>query len=267
MTGSARQAVREVRSSPVARGIARAGYAATGIVHLLVGVIGLVVAFGGEAESDQSGALRAIAAVPLGFAAVWVLAGALWALGLWHASSAFLVRGHDARSRWGVRLSESGQALAFLALGTIAAAIALGARPDGDQTAQDTSRGILSLPAGALLLGAVGLGIGVAGVVFAGIGITRGFRKRVAVPAGAGGRALTVLGVVGYVAKGTALVIVGILLVVAAVTVDADAAGGIDGALDALRAMAFGPALVALISAGFIAYGLFCIARARFARL
>jgi len=48
---------------------------------------------------------------------------------------------------------------------------------------------------------------------------------------------------------------------------DADAAGALDGALSALLGVAYGPLLVGAIGVGFIAYGLFCLFRARYAQL
>ncbi len=260
-------ALREAREQPAARGVARAGYAANGVVHALMGAIVLAVAAGDDAESDHSGAFRAIAEAPLGFVLLWVLAASLATLGLWHGSTAVLVLGKDRAATWGMRLSEAGQAVAFLVLGVLSASVALGARPRGEQTAREASRGVLALPAGPWLLGAVGLAVGIAGVSFIAIGVRRGFRKVMTIPDGALGRAVTVLGVVGYTAKGLALVVTGVLLVVAAVAVDPDAAGGLDGGVRALRAMPFGPVLVGLVGAGLVAYGIFCGARTRYARL
>jgi hypothetical protein len=264
---SATAVLRDARSQPVARMLARAGYAATGIVHALMGAIVLAVAAGGDGESDHAGAFRAIAEVPLGFALLWILAVTLLVLGLWHASSAVLARRDTRAATWGRRVSEGGQAIAFLALGAVSASVALGARPYGERTAQDASRGLLALPAGPWLLGAVGLGVGIAGITFVSIGVRRGFRKVMTIPHGPVGRSVTALGVIGYVAKGAALIVVGILLAVAAVTVDAEAAGGLDGAVHALRRMTFGPLLVGLVGVGLIAYGIFCGARTRYARL
>lgn len=86
-------------------------------------------------------------------------------------------------------------------------------------------------------------------------------------PDGSLGAVVTVLGMVGYVAKGIALVVVGVLLVVAAWQVDPNAAGGLDGAIDALLALPLGPWIVGLVGAGLIVYGAFLCVRARFARM
>ena len=50
-------------------------------------------------------------------------------------------------------------------------------------------------------------------------------------------------------------------------TVDPAAAGGLDGAIDALLGVVGGPFLVGFVGAGFVAYGVFCFFRARYAKL
>lgn len=272
MTDEVKAAARGAESSTTLRVLARAGIAANGLVHVLIGAIVLVVAFGGQGESDQAGAFKAIAGAPLGFAALWILTIALWALAVWHVVEGILARDRDGDAKgfakkWGVRVSEWGQAVVFAALGALSAAVALGARPDGDDTAEGTSRGILSLPGGPFVLGAVGLGVGIGGVVFVVMGVRRSFRDKMSIPSTPIGRSVEILGAVGFVAKGVALIVVGILLLVAAVKVDPDAAGGLDGAIRALLALPYGPILAGIVGCGLIAYGVFCFFRARYARL
>jgi hypothetical protein len=69
------------------------------------------------------------------------------------------------------------------------------------------------------------------------------------------------------VAKGIALFVVGVLFVVAAVTADPEKASGLDGALKSLIDLPFGKVILVAVGVGLIAYGLFCGARARWARL
>ncbi len=87
-----KRVAREAEQNAPFRAMARAGYAANGIVHILIGAIALVVAFGGDGATDQSGALMAVAAVPLGFVLLWFIAIALCALGLWQVMEGILVR-------------------------------------------------------------------------------------------------------------------------------------------------------------------------------
>lgn len=263
---------RKAQSSKGFRISARAGYVANGVVHAIVGIIVLVVAFGGDGESDQAGAFKAIAAAPAGFVALWVVAGALWALGLYHLAEGLLTyrRAPDAKGvaqKWGRRAAEWGQALVFIALGFVSAAVALGAKPDAEQTTKDVSRGILSIPGGPLMLGVIGLAIGAGGVAFVVMGVLRSFENKIDVPDGTMGTFVTVLGIVGFVAKGIALVIVGVLLLVAAVRIEPQTASGLDGAIEALLALPLGPLLAGLVGVGLLAYALFCVFRARYARL
>ena len=281
MADAARSAARRVEASPLVRALARGGYAASGAVHVLIGLLVLTLAFGVSGEADQSGALRAIAGAPLGLAVLWIIAVLLWALALYHLIEAFVLRGGGATEKtaalktalttalttWGRRISEAGQAVVFAALGAVAASVALGARTEGNRSAEDASRGVLALPGGDIVLGLVGLGVAAGGVAFVVMGVMRSFEKKMSIPKDGVGPFVTTLGVVGYIAKGVALAIVGVLLVVAAVTSDASQAGGLDDAFDTLRGLFLGPLLVALVGVGFIAYGLFLFFRARYARL
>jgi hypothetical protein len=267
-----KRAAREVQSHRPFRWAARAGYAANGVVHILIGVLAVVVAFGGDGDTDQSGALMAIAAAPLGFVVLWALAVTLCALGLWHALEGILVRKHtdDApggAKKWGARIGEWGQAVIFIGLGLISAAVAMGGRVDAENAAEDASRGVLQVPGGSIALGLAGIGIGIGGIVFVVMGVKRSFRNKVDIPEQGIGRGVAGLGVIGFVAKGIALLIIGVLLVIAAVTTDADVAGALDGALRALLSLAYGPWLVGAVGVGLIAYGIFCLFRAPYARL
>nr|WP_198426162.1 DUF1206 domain-containing protein [Microbacterium ureisolvens] len=252
--------------------MARAGYVANGIIHALIGIIVLVIASGGRGEGDQAGAMKAVAGAPAGFVVLWLIAIGLWALGVWHAAEGLLARDRSgdtkgAARKWGRRLAEWGQALVFVLLGFISAAVAIGARPDAEQTAEDASRSLLQLPGGPILLALIGVGIGIGGVAFIVMGVLRSFRNRIETPDGKLGRAVVVLGIVGFVAKGVALTIIGVLLMVAAIGDDADTAGGLDGAVDALLDLPLGPALAWIVGVGFLAYAVFTVARARFARM
>jgi len=271
MGTSADDAAREATSTPAVRVAARLGYVANGVLHLILGAIITAVAFGSNADSDQSGAFKAIASAPLGFIALWALAGGLWALGAWYVLDGFLQRDRPgakgSAKKWGRRASLWARAGVYLAIGGIAASVALGARPNGDQSTEEASRGVLSLPGGAFLLGAGGIAIGAVGIGFIVIGVRRGFRKKVDLPAGAWGRTVVGIGVVGYIAKGVSLATVGVLVLVAAIQVDADAAGGLDAAIQTLVGLPYGPILVVAVGFGFLAYGVFCVLRGWYARL
>ncbi|MGP3535277.1 DUF1206 domain-containing protein [Microbacterium sp. RD1] len=267
MADEVRSVARSAEHSPLLRALARAGYVANALVHALVGVVILVASLGGGGEADQTGAFRAVAAAPWGFVLLWAIAIGLLALALWHVAAAIGARRADRAKRLGILVAEIGQASAFAVIGVVAAAVAIGARPSAEQTAEDASRGILTVPGGAVLLGAAGIGVAVAGIVFVVMGVRRSFRNKVDFPESGWGHALSAVGVVGFVAKGVALGIIGVLLVIAAVRVDPDTAGGLDGAVEALLRLPYGPLLGAAVGVGFLFYAVFTVFRARFARL
>lgn len=264
---SPRSAARRAERSPVFRGVARAGFVANGVLHVLLGALILFVAFGsGSAQTDQGGAFEAVAQAPGGTALLWVLTIALWALGLWHGVQAFLADG-EGTDRAKAIVKHAAQAVTFLAVGAIGAAVAMGGSGGGNQGAQQASGGILAMPGGPILLGLGGLVVLGIGVGFVVIGVTRGFRKKLTLTSGGVEKGIVAIGTVGYIAKGVALGAIGVLLVVAAVRVDPSAAGGLDAALKALMAMPAGPVLGVVIGAGFIAYGVFEATRAKFGTL
>lgn len=261
-------AARAVERQPVARALARGGYVANGVVHLLIGSLIVAVAFGGERDADQTGAFRAVAELPLGFVALWAAAALLTALGLWHLAEGMLAsRRRRGAAVWGLRVSEWGQALVFLFFGGLSAAVALGARPHADEAARDVSRGILAVPGGVFAIVLVGVGVAIAGVVFVVMGVRRSFRSKMTIPDGAVGRVVEGLGVAGFIAKGVALGSLGGVLIVAAVRSRADEAGSLDAAIRALLDLSFGREIVVVVGAGLLAYGVFTVCRARYADL
>ena len=260
----ARRAAAATRRHPLVQALARAGFAANGVVHALIGVLVVAISAGGRGEADQVGALRAVAAVPWGAVLVWAIAVGLWGLALWHLAAGATSRGDG---RWGRRASEWSQGVVFAAVGTLAASIALGAAPDADGSARVASRGILAMTGGPFVLVAVGVGIAVAGVVFVVMGVRRSFEKRMSIPRSAAGAVARALGIAGFIAKGTTLGILGVLLIVAAVHTDAARAGGLDSAVDGLLTLPAGRAIATALGVGLMAYGVFCGFRARYARL
>lgn len=266
MTDAARDVARAAEQSPVMQALARGGYAANGVIHVLLGAIMIIIALGGRGDPDQAGALATVTDAPAGLALLWALAVLLGALALWHALQTVLVRGRDLRA-WGRRVSPAAQSVVYIVLCGIAVTVALGARPDSDESAKEASRGLLATPGGVFVLAAAGLGIAIAGICFASIGIRRSFDKVVRIPGGAAGTTLTVAAVVGYIGKGVAIGIVGVLLLVAAFRQEARAAGGLDAAVHALLEQPFGPVLVFLVGLGLVSYALFSFLRVRYAKL
>ena len=61
-----KDAARRANRDPKVRGFGRAGLIANGVIHVLIGGIGIGVAWGSKASADQSGALRTVSDIPGG---------------------------------------------------------------------------------------------------------------------------------------------------------------------------------------------------------
>lgn len=267
MSDEVESAARSASRSRPFQIVARLGYAVNGLLHILIGSIAIGIARGAGGEADASGALSGLAATPGGVFVLWSIVVGLAALGLWQVAEAILVPSPDPKRKWGHRAIELGKAAAYLAVAGTALVFAMGGSSDSGGDARQFTAALLAAPGGIVVLALVGLGICVIGGFFVMKGVTRKFADDLTIPSGTVGRVVVGLGIVGYVAKGIALGVVGILFLVATFTVDASGSTGLDGALKALIELPFGPAILVLVAAGLIAYGLYSFVRARRARL
>jgi len=264
--GSARKAA---RSRPVQAG-ARIGIAAYGITHVLVAWLALQIAFGGSGEqANQSGAFQTIAQQPLGRLLLWVLVAGFVAVALWRLGqviSGFAYES-DRTRKLRKRVESGGKAVIFAVLAVLAARTAAG-NGGGGGGGRGATAGLLGMPGGQLIVGAVGIGILVVGVVTIVNGVRQRFRGDMALPSDRAARAVALrTGQVGFVAKGVAIGLIGALVVVAAVRFRPEEASGLDVALRTLAGQPFGPYLLAAVALGLLAYGIFCFFDARYHRV
>lgn len=235
----------------------------SGLLHILIGWIAIHLALTASSEeggsADQEGALAQLGEAPWGAAVLWFSVIALVALAAWQATEA--VAGGDGA---GARVKAAAKAVVYLAVGVLAWQVAQGGGSgSGSQTGELMSSG----------LGRVA--VAVAGLVVVGVGgyhVYKGVTKKFTEDlqggtAGTIGRGVVAVGVAGYAAKGVALIIVGVLFVVGAVQADPEKASGLDVALRTLAELPFGKVLLAVVALGFVAYGIYSFARARFARM
>lgn len=265
MSGNPKGAASRARNSTPLRVGARIGFAAGGVINAIVGVLAVSIAVGGgdAGQASQQGALQQLASAPFGSALLWILGLGLIVLGLWYLASGILATGSDTKELWAHRLKDLGKGVAYAVLGVLAVRIPLGA---GGGSGGSPGGGIATLPGGIALLVVIGLGIIGVGVY----SVVKGLRKKFlddVTPPGRMKRPVEVTGVLGYVARGVALGVLGIVWVVAAVTSDPEEAGGLDAALRTLSELPGGALILGAVGLGFIAYGVYSILRARFARL
>jgi hypothetical protein len=267
MTTAVKGAARSAENNPVVKALARVGNVAVGVVHILIGGIGISLAFGARGEADQSGAFQQLMKTPGGVFILWVVVIGLFALGLWQILQTVLVPGADPKRKWARRLKEGSKAVVYFALAWLGIVIAGGGSANSNSSNTSTSAKILAAPGGVFLLILIGIGIVAIGVYYVVRGVRKSFARDIDTPSGPAGDATITLGMVGYIAKGIALGIVGVLVVIAAATSNPQKASGLDGALVTLRQLPFGPVILFAVSLGLIAYGVYYCVRAFVARL
>jgi hypothetical protein len=264
---TARQASR-VADDPRVERLARIGFVVYGLVHLVLAWLALQIAWGsGGDEASTSGAVETLAQQPLGLVLVWAVAVGMALLALWQLSEAVL-GGHvgDDKHRAASRAKAAAKAVTYGVISGVAVRVAVGSGGGGGE--EEAASTLMDLPGGRFLVGAVGLGTLVVGAYHVKKGIGKDFLDDLEGGATAGRKGTVVerLGQVGYVAKGVALGVVGVLFLVAAWEHDEEAAGGLDAALRTLKEQPFGPWLLTLVGLGIGAYGVYCFARARYER-
>ncbi|QAV69267.1 DUF1206 domain-containing protein [Salinibacterium sp. UTAS2018] len=265
---SASQAARTAHNSTALRVLARLGFAVNGLVHLLIGALAIGIATGGgDTDADQSGAFKQLASTPGGVFLLWAVVIGMFALGLWLVISAFLMQPEDSKRKWAKLGAEVAKGITYFALGSTALKFALGGSSSSSDSTSSVSADLMANPVGVGVLVVAGLVVVGVGGYFVFKGVTQKFTEDVSVPGGTMRKAVLGLGTAGYIAKGIAIGVAGILVVAAAFTHDPEKSSGLDAALTSLTALPYGMVVLLVIAVGLIAYGVYCFVRARFARL
>ena len=261
-TNDVKQAAARAGDHPVLENAARLGYATSGVLHLLIGWLGLQVAWGGGSGSsaDQSGALQTLSGNAVGKVLLWVFVIGFLGLALWQLTEVIVGRGQASD-----RVKAAAKLVVYLVLSFAAFSYARsGEGTSSSQQSVDLTANLRSKPFGRILVGAVGLTV--IGVAI--YHVYKGAKKRFLQDLREHpGRWVVRAGVFGYIAKGFALGVVGVLFVLAAVRSKPDEATGLDGALHTLRDAPAGQILLTLVALGFASYAVYSFARAKYARV
>ncbi|KGI67720.1 DUF1206 domain-containing protein [Mycolicibacterium rufum] len=250
---------------------ARAGFAASGVLHLLVAYIIAQLAFtGAGGNADQSGALATLAGQTGGKIVLWVAAVGLVALGLWRIAEA--VMGAKPKERSGQRGDnpawKRGKSLALavvnFAIALSAARFAMGSGQSSSQQNSGMSAQLMQSGWGKVVLIAIGLGVIAVGGYHVYKGASQKFLDELTV---SGGRWITATGVAGYVAKGLVLAGAGLLVIIATLQADPSKASGLDAAVKTLGQAPFGKFLLILAALGIAAFGAYSFVRSKYNRM
>lgn len=251
--------------------LARAGFAASGVLHLLVGFIIAKLAFvGGGGNADQSGALATLASQTGGTVILWAAAVGLVALGLWRIAEAVIgAKPGENSGRAGdnpawKRAKSVGLAVVNIAIALSAARYAIGSGQSSAQQNAGLSAQLMQSGWGKALLIAVGVGVAAVGAYHVYKGVSEKFLDDLRV---SGGTAVTAVGVAGYAAKGLVLAGAGLLVVIATLQADPAKATGLDAAVKTLGQAPFGKLLLIAAALGIAAFGVYSFVRSRCGRM
>ncbi|HSI35756.1 MAG TPA: DUF1206 domain-containing protein [Tepidisphaeraceae bacterium] len=259
-------------AAPVIQWLARAGYAAKGVVYCLVGLLAVLAALGERhgQTTGQKGAISKLFEQPGGVLLVSVLAVGLAGYALW-----LLVRGifdpeHKGR-KWKGLAQRAGMIVrglvhVVLVVAAIGMVTGRGGHGDGENNVQRWTAQLMDLPFGRWL--AMGAGLGVIG--YAIWQLVRAWRIKLdkmldlsdVVPATR--RVVTWVSRVGIAARGVVFVGIGVGLVLAGRHQDPGQAKGVGGALRWLSGQPYGPWILLATAIGLIAYGFYEFVRARY---
>jgi hypothetical protein len=250
---------------------ARAGFAVSGVLHIVVAYLIAQIAFGFGGNADQSGALATLANQKGGALILWVVAGGLVALGLWRIAESIVGskpgegsgEWQDDTPAW-KRAKSIGLAIVNFAIAFSAARFAMGSGQQSSQQNAGLSAQMMQSGWGKSVLIAVGLGLVVVGGYHVYKGASKKFLKDLRV---SGGSVVTAAGIAGYVAKGVVLAGAGILVVIATVQADPSKASGFDAAVKALGHAPFGKVLLIAAAVGMAAFGFYSFVRSRYGRM
>lgn len=251
---------------------ARLGFAARGLVYIMIGVLAFDASRTGAQANDNQGALGSLADTHAGRILLAFCALGFAGYAIWRFTEAVMDperKGHDLKGSF-ERAAYVISGVANASLAIVAAKLALqqsraGSGSPGDARAESWSGWLMEQPGGVLLLVLVGVG-------FFATAVTQAIKAYKAsfdnlngdVPAP---KYVRWVGRLGYGARAIVFAIIGWLIVSAALNHDPEQAGGLGDALDKLRSQPEGAVILAIVGIGLALFGAFSLVEARYRRI
>lgn len=275
--GAAHDAARE--AAPWIERLARFGYAAKGVVYIIVGGLALDAATSAAQATGSRGALQSMLQQPLGRVMLGLVAVGLFGYVVWKGVQAVLDPEHEGSDAKGVlkraAFGITAVIYAGLALAAVRMAMASGGGgespgAEGDGTAPDRYTAmVMDKPMGRWAIGLVGAGI----IAYGLYNLYKAYAAKLSEEMDLSElepenrRRVIWAGRFGMAARGVVFGIIGWFLIQAARHYDPQEAMGLGGALRTLEQQAYGPWLLGVVALGLVAYGLFYLVKARYRRI
>lgn len=252
--------------------LARTGYAARGIVYLIVGGLAVLAAFGAGQTTNTRGALTTILQQPFGYALLALVALGLVGYALWRLVQALADTDrhgtdvHGLAVRAGLLISAGTHAL--LALFAISLIFGWGSSMGGGDggSSQDWTAWLLQQPLGRWLVGLIGVAVIGAGLAHMVKGYRAKFEKYLQMDRATFTKVSPICRF-GLMARGVVFAIIGSFFIVAALRFSSGEVRGLKGALDVLREQPYGWVLLAVVALGLLAFGMYSLIEARYRRI
>lgn len=268
------EVIEEVASNPWVERLARFGYAAKGAVYIVVGALATMAAIGmGGETTDTRGALQTIEDQPFGKFALGTVAFGLIGYVIWRFIQALADTEDKGTGLKGIsiRIGYTGSGLVYAGLALTAAKILIDVgEPDSSNEVQQhwTAR-LMEMPFGRVLVALVGASVIIFGLYQIYKGLSAKFRKRLKLGQMSYAKKAwaTLIGKIGYAARGIVFLLVGGFLVRAALYYNPGEAKGLEGVFDTLAQRPFGQWMMGVVAAGLIAYGIYTLVESRYRRI
>jgi hypothetical protein len=251
--------------------LARVGYLAKGIVYGLVGLLAVQAALMATRTPDTRDALKTIGDAPFGRVLLGLVAAGLLCYVVWRFVQAWWDTEYKGRDWKGlvIRVGYGISAAGYLMLAVAAGTAALHGSGAGDTAQRRAAAAVLAWPGGWLVLVAVGL-------IVIGVGVShfrRAYRAdfmkdydrtEMSDPERAWAKPV---GRFGLAARGVTFCLIGLFLVIAGWRTNVGEVKGLGDAFNLVGAQPLGRWLLAVVAAGFVAYGAYCFSRAKYRRI
>ncbi|MGC1273597.1 MAG: DUF1206 domain-containing protein [Planctomycetaceae bacterium] len=253
--------------------VARVGYLAQGIVYALVGVLAIQAAFTAARTPDTKDALAAIRDAPFGRLLLGLVAIGLFCYVAWRIVQAWWDTEHKGRTWKGVfiRTGYALSAVAYFGLAVAAglAAIRGGSAGGSGSEDQQAAATVMAWPGGWVI-------VAVAGLIVFGVGVVHFWKAYTAdfmheyesteMSAAERDWAKPV-GRFGMAARGLTFCLIGLFLALAGWRTNAGQVKGLGDSFNVVASQPYGQTLLAVVAAGFVAYGVFCLSQAKYKRI